>query len=137
MGDQDKLDQAIRGFKMKIAQNPFILSGDLYPLIADGIGGFKRDLSGIPAPVSYTNPVRITKGFVNPGDTLGSEEPKVNAESWIIEADIETTLDQGLEFDYQDYRFKILFPVFPYIKFAGVYGYGANLQKIDQEDNIL
>lgn len=131
----DNLDKLREGFKQKIAANPFTLSGDLYPLIPDGIDGVKRDLSGVPNTQNYVNSVRISKGFINPG-TSEIEEPKVNAESWIIEADYETDLDKGLEFNYQGDRFRILFPIINYIKFGGVYGHGANLQKINEEDII-
>lgn len=127
------VDQLKAGWKQKISNNPFVLSGVKPVLIADGLGGFKK--SGSTTPVSYTNPVRITRGFIDQ-ESSEKREPKVNSEQWVIESDFETIIEVGVLFTWESYDFEIMFPIIPYKKFNGVYGYGANL-KIVNERSIL
>ena len=69
-------------YKKRIQNNPFSLSGDLYPLVDNGHGGYNEDTDATPEVKSYTNDVRIShlkKGIKQSGTADIADEHNLMA----------------------------------------------------------
>ena len=95
--------------KEKILINPFILSGNLYPLIDDGYGNMIENKNGIPVEMDYTNPVRIStyKRQVQKRDSSGTPVYVEQRVYYMISDNI-TPVDLRLEFVYNGISLKIM-----------------------------
>lgn len=117
----------------KIQNNPFFLSGDLYPLIDNGYGGLIEDYSDTPAPISYTNPVRISTVKKQIKQNKTDSSPYVTVEKHIMISDKNTIVDLRLEFFYNGLKLKVMTRE-KLIKFGEIFGYQYELNNITQEN---
>lgn len=94
--------------KEKILINPFILSGNLYPLIDDGYGNMIENKNGVPEVKTYINPVRIStyKRQVQKRNDSGTPIYVEQRVYYMISDNI-TPVDLRLEFVYNNISLKI------------------------------
>lgn len=98
----------IDAHKKRIQNNPFNLSGNLYPLKSDGYEGFIEDKNGVPVLKTYTNPVRISTRKPWTMEKKDGETP-VNTDIfvWYMVSDNKTIIDVRLYFTYNEFNFKV------------------------------
>ena len=101
-------DMLIKAFKNRIQINPFILSGNLYPLVDNGDGEMIEDTAATPTLKRYTNPVRIsTRDKWMLDRRLHTTPVTSQLLDWYMVSDNETVVDERLEFTYANMDFKV------------------------------
>lgn len=102
------ITQLRKGKQQGININPFILTGDLYPLINNGHDSFIEDRTAVPEIKTYTSPVRVAKKKKAVKKTNDKNTPSLYEEVYYMESDYETIVDERLEFSYQGMKFKVV-----------------------------
>lgn len=98
----------IIAYKKRIQNNPFTLSGVLYPLVDNGYGEMIEDKQGISVNKSYTNHVRISTKKRWTLDQKDNKTPvTTDITVWYMISDNETAVDIRLYFTYANFNFKI------------------------------
>jgi hypothetical protein len=98
----------VKCHKEKIKINPFILSGDLYPLKDNGYGEFVEDRNLPPIVKTYANKVRVS--FLKRQiQKLDANKTPVTIEQryYYMISDNETKIDLRLEFNYNGVVLKV------------------------------
>ena len=118
-------------YKKRIQINSFSLSGNLYPLVDNGHGGFNEDEDATPEEKSYTNAVRIShlkKGIkkVESGKPFFIEQ-----RVYYMISDYETIVDKRLEFVYNGINLKVMQRK-EIIKYGFIIGYEYELKELTE-----
>lgn len=121
-------------FRNKINLNPFYLTGLLYPLIDNGYSALVENRSGIPETKIYTLPVRISTKKKAIKKTNSDNTPVVYEDVYMMVSDINTIVDERLEFIYKEVTLKVIKRV-PQRKYGILIGYEYELKDIT-EGNI-
>jgi len=122
----------IRANKDKIKNNPYSLSGNLYPVIDNGYGEFLEDMGGVPVPKSYTNPVRIShrKRWGISRDSSGTPV-SIEIYEYFMISDNQTVVDVGLRFSFSGANLKVTQRK-PLIKYNTIIGYEYELKNLTE-----
>jgi hypothetical protein len=120
-------------FKEKIKNNPYSLSGVVYPQVDNGYGTMIENRAGVPTAKTYTNQVRIYRVKKAVKQIINNNAVYFYEEIHEMQSDSDTVVDTRLEFTYNAIKFRVKLCE-PIIKFGGIIGYQYEIDDITEQE---